>query len=64
MTKPKLYCVRFTMLKNEYIYLEHNLYHYNKDEAVELARYIISESLDIHPQRLVLASVTEESAFI
>ena len=58
--QPKLYCVRFTMLNNDYIYLEHNLYHYNKDEAVELARFIISNSLDIHPHRLCLSSITEE----
>lgn len=56
----KMYCVRFNMLNNEYIYLEHTLLHNDKDEAVEIARFIISESLDIHPQRLVLASVTEE----
>lgn len=65
MKQSKLYCVRFTMLKYDSIYLEHSLYHNNKDEAVELARYIISESLDIHQDRLVLESVTEwESAVI
>ena len=60
MDRVRCFCVRFNMLKNEYIYLEHNLYHYDKDQAVECARYIISKALDIHPERLVLASVTEE----
>lgn len=58
--QPKIYCVRFNMLKDETIYLEHNLYHYDKDEAVEMARYLISNRLDIHPQRLVLVSVSED----
>ena len=58
--KSKLYCVRFTMLKTDYIYIEHNLYHHNKEEAVELALFIISHALQIHPDRLCLSSVTEE----
>lgn len=60
MDRVRCFCVRFNMLKYEYIYIEHNLYHYDKDKAVEDARYIISKSLDIHPNRLVLVSVTEE----
>ena len=61
MNELKEYCVRFTMLKCNDIYLEINVCHYNADGAVNVARYVISETMDIHPDRLYLESVTLES---
>lgn len=60
MNRNRYFCVRFNTLKDECIYLEYTVYHYNKDIAVEIARDIISTSLDIHRDRLCLISVTEE----
>lgn len=59
--KQKLYYVRFTLLNDEYISLEYSIHHYSKEEAVELATYVITQSLGIHPLRLCLSSITEIS---
>lgn len=61
MNKLHLYCVRFTMLNGNDIYLELNLHHHTSDGAVDLARYIIAETMGIHEDRLCLESVTLEN---
>lgn len=60
MNRVSYFCVKFNMLKYEDIYVEHSLYHYDKDKAIELARYVISNTLDIDANSLVLASVTTD----
>ena len=54
MKKFNSYCVRFTLLNHDDIYLELSLYSYDTETAVETARFILSKSLEIHPDRLCL----------
>ena len=60
MKKYNIYCVRFTTLKFEHIVLECSVCDFNTEHAVDFARYLISNSIEIHPDRLVLSSVTIE----